>query len=185
MLLVLARGWWILTLRGVIALFYALAALLWFGATPIILLLLLSMYAFVDGILGVITAFESHEYHGQRAVLLPMGLVGIVAGLATLFWPEPNLTGFVYIIAVWALAAGSLEVIAGVRLHVMQRGPWLLGVRGGMLAVLGLILLVSEQIQIQNTHYLVVSCIAALGALSIVISMQLGNWPDGSAGQAG
>jgi uncharacterized membrane protein HdeD (DUF308 family) len=180
MLTALARGWWILTLRGVVALFYALAALVWFGATPIILLLLLSMYAFVDGVLGVIAAFENHEYHGQRAVLLPMGLVGIVAGLATLFWPEPNVAEFVYLIAIWALVAGTLEAIAGIRLHVMERGTWLLAVKGGMLTVLGLLLLLFGQAQIHNTNYLVVSCVAALGALSIVTSMRLGNWPDNS-----
>jgi uncharacterized membrane protein HdeD (DUF308 family) len=181
MLTALARGWWILTLRGVVALFYALAALVWFEATPIILLILLSMYAFVDGVLGVISAFENHEYHGQRAVLLSMGLVGIAAGLATLFWPKPNVAEFVYLIAVWALVAGILETIAGIRLYVMQRGTWLLAVKGGTLTILGLLLLLFGQAQTHNTHYthyLVISCVAALGALSIVISTRLGNWPD-------
>jgi hypothetical protein len=74
MLDLVARSWWILSLRGIVALFYALVAVVWSGATPIVLMLLLGMYAFVDGLLGVISAFENYQAHGQRALLLPMGL---------------------------------------------------------------------------------------------------------------
>ncbi len=181
MLARLARGWWLLTLRGLVALFYALVTLIWFGATPLLVMLLLSMYAFVDGILGVIAAFESHEQHGQRAVLLPMGLAGILVGLLTLFWPEPNPPPFAYLIGGWAVLAGILEAVASIRLHKTVQGYWLLTLKGGLLAIFGIVLLIWSRDGLLNTHYLIALGVAALGALSIIGSWRLGDWRDSPA----
>lgn len=178
MLALLARSWWILTLRGIVALFYSLIALIWATATPIVLMLLLTMYAFVDGILGVIAAFENHEDHGQRGLFFPMGLAGIAAGVVALVWPAPEPSGFVYLIAGWALVAGILEAVAGVRLHRSVRSCWLLTLKGISLAILGLILIARIDGQPLATNYVVALGTAVTGSLAIIAAFRLGNWRD-------
>jgi uncharacterized membrane protein HdeD (DUF308 family) len=176
MLSLFARSWWILTLRGIVALFYALIAFLWASATPIVLLLLLTMYAFVDGILGVIAAFENHEDHGQRGLLFPMGLVGIAAGIVALVWPSPNPSGFVYLIAGWALLAGILEAVAGIRLHRWIQSCWLLTLKGISLAGFGLILMAWNSEQLASSNYLVGLGTTVFGVLAILAAFRMGNW---------
>jgi uncharacterized membrane protein HdeD (DUF308 family) len=178
MLALFARSWWILTLRGIVALFYSLIVFIWASATPIVLMLLLTMYAFVDGILGVIAAFENHEQHGQRGLFFPMGLVGIAAGIVALVWPSPKPSGFVYLIAGWALLAGMLEAIAGIRLRRLIPGGWLMSLKGVSLAVFGLLLIAWEYDLNVAPNHLAAFGIAASGALAIIAAFRVGNWED-------
>jgi uncharacterized membrane protein HdeD (DUF308 family) len=178
MFALLARSWWILTLRGMVALFYAAVVFMWSNATSIFVMILLSMYAFVDGILGVIMAFDSHENHGQRSLLLPMGLVGIGAGLTALLWPRPTPADFPYLIIIWALIAGGLEAIAGLRMHKAIQSRWLMALKGIVLATLGLTLIISRWVGTLNANYLIASGIAVLGMLAIIVAFRVGNWRD-------
>jgi uncharacterized membrane protein HdeD (DUF308 family) len=184
MLALLTRSSWILTLRGLVAFFYALVAFFWSSATPIILMILLSMYAFVDGILSVVAAFENKDEHRQLAVLLPMGMVGITAGLVALFWPEPNPIEFSYLIAVWALVAGILEAVAGFRMHKLIGTCWCMTLKGGAQAIFGLVLIAWSEAEILGTNYWVGLSIALLGALTIVAAFRFGEWRDGAIPQA-
>jgi uncharacterized membrane protein HdeD (DUF308 family) len=180
MLARLTRSWWILTLRGVVTFFYALVVFFWPSATAIVLMILLSMYAFVDGILSVVAAFENNDEHGQLAVLLPMGIVGVVVGLVALLWPEPSPTEFSYLIAFWALVAGSLEAVAGFRMHKLIGTCWCMTLKGGAQAVFGVALIAWSEAEILGSNYLVGLSIALLGALTIVAAFRIGEWRDGA-----
>ena len=118
----LTRNWRLLALRGVVAVLFGLAALVWPGATLTALVLLFGAYALVDGLLAlVVSRLDRHEFdHGW--MLLLKGLAGIAAGVLTLLWPSITAQALVYLIAAWAILTGAFEVVAAVDLRNMVEG---------------------------------------------------------------
>jgi len=118
----LARKWWLLALRGMVAVLFGLAALVWPGATLTALVLLFGAYALVDGLLALIVSqLDRHEFdHGW--VLLLKGLAGIATGVLTFLWPSVTAQALVYLIAAWAILTGAFEVMAAVDLRTVVEG---------------------------------------------------------------
>ena len=84
MLETLARNWWALALRGLIAVVFGLFTFFLPGITLVTLVLLFGAYALVDGVFNVIAFFRvaSHQW-----ALLIEGVIGIIAGILTFAWP--------------------------------------------------------------------------------------------------
>ena len=118
----LTRNWRLLALRGMIAVLFGLAALVWPGATLTALVLLFGAYALVDGLLALIVSrLDRHEFdHGW--VLLLKGLAGIATGVLTLLWPSVTAQALLYLIAAWAILTGAFTVVAAVDLRNMVEG---------------------------------------------------------------
>ena len=72
----LAPSWWALALRGLVAVFFGLAALFWPGLVLAVLIVLFGAYALVDGILALIAAFRSSGRGARRGLLLIEGVIG-------------------------------------------------------------------------------------------------------------
>ena len=60
---VLARNWWTVGLRGLIAILFGLAALFCPGITLFALVFLFGAYALVDGVVSLVAAFRAGEHH--------------------------------------------------------------------------------------------------------------------------
>jgi uncharacterized membrane protein HdeD (DUF308 family) len=118
----LTRKWWLLALRGMVAVLFGLAALVWPGATLTALVLLFGAYALVDGLLAlVVSRLDRHEFdHGW--VLLLKGLAGIATGALTLLWPSVTAQALLYLIAAWAILTGAFEAVAAVDLRNVVEG---------------------------------------------------------------
>ena len=136
----LTRYWWVIGLRGVAAVLFALAAFFWPGITLAVLVLFFGAYALVDGVFTTITAVRASPQKQRWWVLLLEGLVGIAVGIVTILWPGLTAVALLYIIAAWAIITGVLEIIAAVRLRELIEGEWLLGLAGIASITLGLLL---------------------------------------------
>jgi uncharacterized membrane protein HdeD (DUF308 family) len=135
----LARHWWVIGLRGVLAIVFGILAFAWPGLTLSVLVVLFGAYAFVDGILDIVVALRGDASH--RLMLLIEGIVGVLAGLGAFFWPGLTALVLLYIIAFWAIVTGVLEIVEAVRLRRVINNEWAL-IIGGVLSVLfGIVLL--------------------------------------------
>lgn len=138
-MLVLARNWWAIALRGIIAILFGLAAFFWPGLTLFALVFLFGAYALVDGVLSLLAAFRAAEHHTRWWPLLIVGLVGIAAGLLTFFYPGVTAIALLYIIAAWAIITGIFQIIAAFQLHREISNEWLLGLSGLAAIVFGIL----------------------------------------------
>ena len=79
----IAGNWWALLLRGIAAVLFGLAALLWPGLTLYVLIIFFGAYALVDGVLAIVAGIRGTE--GRRWLLLSEGILGVLAGLIAFF----------------------------------------------------------------------------------------------------
>jgi len=139
MLQLLARRWWALALRGVIAVLFGLLTFFIPGITLISLVLLFGFYAILDGIFDIVSAMKAPGHHWP---LLVEGIVGIVAGLVTFMWPAITAMVLVYLIAFWAILTGLLEIVAGIRLREVIANEMLLILLGVISTLFGILIII-------------------------------------------
>jgi uncharacterized membrane protein HdeD (DUF308 family) len=139
MLHLLARYWWVLALRGVLAVLFGLFAFFIPGITLLTLVLLFGAYVLLDGIFDLVAATRSPSHHWA---LVLEGIVGIIAGILTFLWPGITAMVLLYLIAFWAIFTGVLEIIAGIRLRqVLSDEIWLI-LMGVLSLLFGLFILI-------------------------------------------
>jgi uncharacterized membrane protein HdeD (DUF308 family) len=80
---------------------------------------------------------------GKTRLLVEVeGVLGVLAGLVALFWPDITTFVLLNIIAFWAILAGVMRIIAAVTLRQEIDNEWSMGLSGVLSVVLGLILAV-------------------------------------------
>ncbi len=169
----LARNWWVLALRGFLAIVFGVLAFLWPGFAWAVVVLLFGAYAFVDGIFAIVAAVAGHGQAGRWWALLLEGIIGIAIGAITLFWPGVTELALLYLIAYWSIATGIFEIIAAVRLREHIQGEWALAL-GGILSVLfGLVLVVMPIAGAIAVAWLIGFYAVVFGVLLLVLAFRL------------
>jgi uncharacterized membrane protein HdeD (DUF308 family) len=98
--------WWAFMVRGVLAAALGLCALIWPSASLAILLRLVGIYCLLDGLTGLIGAWRASE----RGAHLLQAILGLVAGVLLLFWPEGSVRTLLVIFGIWALVTGASQL---------------------------------------------------------------------------
>jgi uncharacterized membrane protein HdeD (DUF308 family) len=129
-MLTLARNWWVLVVRGVLAVVFGILAFVWPGATVGALVILFGAFMFVDGVFALVAAWRRAEQRTSWWTVLLEGLAGIAIGIITFVWPEVTAFALLYLIAAWAFVTGVLEIFAAIRLRKEIRGELILGLIG-------------------------------------------------------
>jgi uncharacterized membrane protein HdeD (DUF308 family) len=142
MLETLARNWWVVALRGVVALLFGLLALIWPSITLLVLVTLFGAYALVDGVFALGTAIFGRGAIGSRGWLIVGGIAGIAIGILTFVWPGSTALVLLWLIAAWAVITGVLEIVAAVQLRREIRGEWMFILSGALSVLFGILLMV-------------------------------------------
>jgi len=139
MLALLSRYWWVLVVRGVMAIALGIFAFVWPQQTIAALVLVFGAIALADGTFAVVASIAGHSLTPYWWVLLLQGLLGIGVGALTLFNPAITAIALLIYIAVWAIGMGVLQVIAAVRLrHDIE---WWLALGGIASVAFGMLLM--------------------------------------------
>lgn len=173
MLNALSRNWWALTLRGVLAILFGIVVLLDPGIALAVLVSLFGAYAVVDGIFTIIAGFNGRQSNKNWWVLVLEGLVSIIAGVLTFLWPAITALILLYIIAVWAIVTGVLEIITAIRLREEIEGELWMGLSGLASIIIGVVLILFPGTGILTLLWLLAIYAIAFGVFLIVLSLQL------------
>jgi uncharacterized membrane protein HdeD (DUF308 family) len=136
----LARNWWAIALRGVIAIIFGLMAFAVPGAVILSLAFLFGIYLLLDGAFAIVAAVRAATHHERWGLLLAEGIADIIMGLIALVFPGGAVLAFVLITAVWALLSGGLMLSAAFRLHATHGRLWL--ALGGIVSLIWGVMLV-------------------------------------------
>lgn len=180
---VVAGNWWTLALRGIVAVLFGLAALIWPGLTLGVLVLLLGAYLLVDGIFAAVAALRSSSAPAHRALLLLEGLAGVAAGLVALLWTGLAAVALLYVVAAWAIITGVTEVMSAIRLRREIRGEWAMGLSGILSVLFGVALAVLPAFGLLALAWLIGIYAIAFGALLMVLAFRVRGERDTGGGR--
>jgi uncharacterized membrane protein HdeD (DUF308 family) len=107
----LSQNWWLVVLRGVLAILFGVSAFLWPGITWLTLIVMFGVYAIVDGLIAIWTGLSRTRESPRWWSFLLEGLLSIGAGIVALS-PDQVTLVLIYMIAFWAVFTGILEIMA-------------------------------------------------------------------------
>jgi uncharacterized membrane protein HdeD (DUF308 family) len=135
MLSLVSRDWWVYAIRGVGAILFGITALIWPAPTLAVLVLLFGAYAFVDGVAMLIALARGDVLaRSHKWVTGLMGVLGIAVAIATLVWPGMTALTLLYLVAIWAITMGVLQIVSAIEFRREIDGEFFT-VLGGILSI--------------------------------------------------
>lgn len=134
------HSWWLLGIRGVIAVLFGLIALFLPLLTLFVLVIFFGVYFLVDGAMAVVAAIQGRKNFRLWGLLLLEGLAGIVIGIMTFFWPGMTALILLYFVAAWAIVTGIFEVVTAFSGRRRISHEWTIALAGVVSILLGIFL---------------------------------------------
>ncbi|MGH9253705.1 MAG: HdeD family acid-resistance protein [Vicinamibacterales bacterium] len=163
-----SRYWWVLVMRGIVAILFGVSAFAFPGATLAILVLFFGAYAFADGVFTTIHAIAGRKMTEDWWILLLQGVLGVLIGVLTLTHPAITAVALLVYIAVWAVAVGALQVIAAIRLRHDITGEWWLALGGILGIAFGVLLMWRPEVGALAVLWLIASYAIVWGTMLMI-----------------
>jgi uncharacterized membrane protein HdeD (DUF308 family) len=172
MLPTVSGNWWALAVRGVAAILFGLAALIWPGLTLAVLIILYGAYAVVDGAFAIVAGLRAGS-GTRRWLLLAEGALGILAGLIAVLWPDITALVLLYIISFWAIFGGLLRIVGAILLRREIDNEWSMALSGVLWMLLGIVLVVLPGVGLVSLAWLIGVFALGAGVTLIVLAFRV------------
>ena len=172
----LTRNWWLVLMRGLLAILFGLGALFWPGLTWVLLIYIFGVYAIMDGVIALLTGIVRSKYSPRWWVFLLEGLVSIAAGVIAIV--QPGTTGLILVLvmAAWAIITGVLEIAAAIRLRKEITNEWLLGFGGFVSIAFGILLFFQPAAGSLVITLMVGAYALMFGVVLVMLAFRLRKW---------
>lgn len=107
----LRKGWWFLTIKGILFILFGLAALLYPWEVITTIVLYLGLIIFVEGILFIIGAIYNKKRQKAWELWMLEGIMDAIIGLLFMIYPGLTMKIFIIIIGIWAIMLGVYQII--------------------------------------------------------------------------
>ena len=138
--MVLARNWWALVLRGVLAIVFGVLAFVNPGLTLSTLILLFGAYSLVDGVFAIIAGLRAAQRHERWWPFALEGLASIAVGIVAFVMSLALAFVLLMIASAWSIVTGILRIAAAIRLRREIKGEWLLILNGLLSVAFGVVI---------------------------------------------
>ncbi len=174
MLSQVTRQGWVYAVRGVAAIIFGMAALVWPGPTLTVLVYMFGAFAFVDGITTLAALAQGGVLARRHAWATALsGVLGIVVAGVTLFRPGITAMTLLYLVAFWSIATGVLQIISAIELRRVIHGEFWMILGGALSIVFGALLIVSPGTGLVSLVWLVGVYAIMFGGSSLGVAYRL------------
>jgi uncharacterized membrane protein HdeD (DUF308 family) len=171
---ILTRNWWLVALRGVVAVLFGIAAFVWPDLTLQALVILFGAYALVDGILAIAAGIAGGDLSGSsRWWLVLGGIAGVIVGLITFFYPNITAVVLLYFIGAWAIVTGIFQIAAAIQLRQVISDEWLLIFTGILSVIFGVLAFVYPQATALSILWLIAIYAIVLGIALVALGFRM------------
>lgn len=177
----LARNWWTVALRGVIAILFGIVVLVWPSITLRALVILFALLALASGFLSLGTVVSQRRIDEPWWLLLLEGIFGIAVGIIILNWQEITGLVLVYWIAGWAILSGLLELVVAIQLRRQIKNEVLLVAAGIASLLFGLLLVIWPVTSALAILWLMGAYALIFGVLLLILAWRLRTWKRGES----
>jgi uncharacterized membrane protein HdeD (DUF308 family) len=168
----LSRFWWTTLFRGALWILFGLIVLAQPGISLLSLIFMFGLLFLADGMTSIFAAFGGHDESENWWVLLLVGLCGIAVGVLTFFNPGATALTLLYLVAIWAIVTGILEVVAAVHLRKEIQDEIWFGLAGLASIAFGVFLIVRPGAGILTLLWLVAAYAIAFGTMLIIHAVE-------------
>jgi uncharacterized membrane protein HdeD (DUF308 family) len=147
---------------------FGLVVFAWPGMSVLTLTVLFGVFVLADGIGNIAAAIGGRDESETWWVLLLKGAVGICAALFTLISPGITAVTLLFLIAMWAIVTGFLQVVTAVELRKEIDGELWLGLGGLITIAFGVFLLARPEVGALAVIWLIAAYAMGFGAIQIV-----------------
>jgi uncharacterized membrane protein HdeD (DUF308 family) len=172
----LSRAWWMLALRGVIAVIFGILAILWPGLTLLWLAALFAVYALFSGIVSIVGAVKNRTSEREWWIILLLGLVSVCAGIIAIIHPAMTALVLVLVMGANALVTGVLDIVTAIRLRKTMEHEWLLILAGLASVVFGFLVFLFPGAGALALVWLISAYAIATGILLLALAFRARSW---------
>jgi uncharacterized membrane protein HdeD (DUF308 family) len=166
--------WWLVLLRGVLAVLFGLFALFAPGTALLALVFVFGAYALLDGITAVVAGVRHRRDEAHWVWHLVEGAISIVAGIVAFAWPGVTALAILYLVAFWSIFTGVSEIVESFAMRRRGAPTWGWVLVAGILGVLlGIVLLLAPGGGLLTLLWLLGIYAVVFGVIIIVWALRL------------
>ncbi len=139
----ITRNWWMFTLNGLLAIFYAIFALFVPTDTLVVLAKYSGLFILIAGIFMLIMAIYRIRKQVPYGIALSQALITIILGSLILIYTQQTISFFVMLLGIWALLLGVMLLVILVNLSGELPNKNMLLVNALVSLLVGVILLIN------------------------------------------
>jgi uncharacterized membrane protein HdeD (DUF308 family) len=114
------KRWWAVLLEGVAGIVLGLLTFFWPNITALVLLYFIAAWALITGIFEIVAAIQFRRIISGEWTMILGGLLSVVFGILLFVFPGAGAVSMVWLIGIYAIAFGILEIIFAFRLRSLR-----------------------------------------------------------------
>lgn len=158
--------------RGILAVLVGLLMMIYTGTTLQFLVILIGVFAIVDGLILIVSSFTAKE-HNKWWVFLIEGLLSLAFGIILFSWPAMTVVLMLYMVAIWAIVTGLMEMIVGFAEGEEVVGKWLLATTGILSLIIGVLMLLAPVKTLEIVVWLIGLYAFIVGVAMTIFGLQI------------
>ncbi|GAA1741600.1 hypothetical protein GCM10009809_41330 [Isoptericola hypogeus] len=160
------RIWYWPVVRGVLALLFGLLAIFLPDKTPGLLVQVFGVFVLVDGVVSLVDGLRRRGT-SAGSVNSGVGVVALVFGALLLLLPEVFLGIVLFLVAIWALLLGALQLFVVPAMRKRGGASWVWNL------IAGLLLIALAVVCFANPSSAIVGLSVVIGVFAVVIGVAM------------
>ena len=167
------KNWWLLTLKGILAIIFGIFATFVPGVTLITLMIYFGLFIILSGIFLIVGSISHKKNNKKWGMWLFEGILDIIIGLVVVFYPKLSLDIFIVILAIWAISIGFTQLFSALNSNHVKSARWLMLINAVIVIVFAIVLFINPFESAMAMTYIVGIFALLFGIFITVYSFKL------------